>query len=71
MHLLTNKAKFTTETGDLRSTHTAVIRPVLEQSSLVWLISLTAKNSKYSKRLQNAAVWLIMGRRHVNYKTSL
>ena len=71
MQLFKNAAKFTSETGDLKNIHTTFVRPVLEQSAPVWHSRLTAENTKDLERVQKAAVRLIMGRRHVNYKTCL
>ena len=55
----------------LRNIYTTFVRPVLEQSAPVWHSRLTAENAKDLERIQKAAVRLIMGRRHLNYKTSL
>ena len=41
------------------------------QLARVWHSSLTAENTKDLERIQEAAVRLIIGRRHINYNTSL
>ena len=71
MQLLHNVAKFTTQTAHLKSIYTTYIRPVLEQSSVVWHSTLTLENSLDLERVQKAAVRLIMGSKHNSYESSL
>ena len=71
MQLLHNVAKFTKETTDLKSIYITYIRPVLEQSSIVWHSSLTKENCDNLERVQRSAIRLIMGRKNFNYKESL
>ena len=71
MLLLQNAAKFTKESSDLKSIYLTFIRPVLEQSAPVWHSSLSQENINDLERIQKSAVRLIMGKRHVNYESSL
>ena len=71
MQLLHNVATFTKETKDLKSIYITYIRPVLEQSSIVWHSSLTKENCDNLERVQRSAIRLIMGRKNFNYKESL
>ena len=71
MQLLHNVAKFTNKKAHLKSIYTTYIRPVLEQSSVVWHSSLTSENSYDLERVQKAAVRLIMGAKHSGYEKSL
>ena len=64
MQLLHNVAKFTHKKEHLKSIYTTYIRPVLEQSSVVWHSSLTLENAYDLERVQKAAVRLIMGAKH-------
>ena len=52
MQFLHNVAKFTKETKDLKSIYITYIRPVLEQSSIVWHSSLTKENCDNLERVQ-------------------
>ena len=71
MLLLQNAAKFTKESSDLKSIYLTFKRPVLEQSAPVWQSSLSQENISDLERIQKSAVRLIMGKRHVNYESSL
>ena len=71
MQLLHNVAKFTKETKDLKSIYTTYVRPVLEQSSVVWHSSLSSENCENLERVQRSAIRLIMGRKNFNYIESL
>jgi hypothetical protein len=71
MLLLQNAAKFTKESSDLKSIYLTFIRPVLEQSAPVWHSSLSKENINDLERIQKSAVRLIVGKRHVNYESSL
>ena len=71
MQLLHNVAKFASQKAHLKSIYTTYIRPVLEQSSVVWHSSLTLENSSDLERVQKAAVRLIMGSKHKDYESSL
>ena len=71
MQLLHTAAKFTKERNDLKSIFITYIRPVLEQSYVVWHSSLTLENSSDLERVQKAATRLIMGTKYENYEESL
>lgn len=71
MQLLHNAARFTKERLHLTSIYKTFIRPVLEQSCIVWHSSLTSENSSDLERVQKAAVKLIMGTKHESYEKSL
>jgi hypothetical protein len=62
MQLLHSVAKFTNQTKDLKTIYTTYIRPVLEQSAVVWHSSLTNENCKDLERVQRSAVRVIIGK---------
>ena len=70
MQLLYNAAKFTKKRNDLKTIYKTFIRPVLEQSAVVWHSSLTEENSADLERVQKSAVRVIMGKQHINYESS-
>ena len=71
MQLLHNAVKFTKGKTDLKGLYMTNIRPVLEQSSVVWHSTLTSENSGDIERVQKAAVRLIMGSNHTCYEETL
>ena len=71
MQLLYNAAKFTKKTNDLKTIYKTSIRPVLEQSAVVWHSSLTEENSADLERVQKSAVRVMMGKQHINFESSL
>ena len=71
MQLLHTAAKFTKERNDLKSIFITYIRPILEQSLVVWHSSLTCENSADLERVQKGAIRLIMGTKFDNYEKSL
>ena len=71
MQLLPTAAKFTKERNDLKSIFITYIRPILEQSSVVWHSSLTCENSADLERVQKAAIRLIMGTKFEDYQKSV
>ena len=71
MQLLHNVAKFTKARADLKSIYTTYIRPVLEQSSVVWHSSISRENCLSLERVQRSAVRLIIGGKNFDYQASL
>ena len=71
MQLLHNAARFTKEKSHPKSIYTTFIRPVLEQSCVVWHSSLTAKNTAVLEKIQKSAVRLIMGNKQLSYEEAL
>ena len=71
MQLLHNVAKFSRDKNDLKCIYITFIRPILEQSAVVWHSSLSIENSNDLERVQKASIRLIMGKIHTNYENSL
>ena len=71
LQLLHKAAKFTKSKRDLKNIYTTFIRPVLEQSSIVWHSGLTDDNVKDIERVQKAAVRVIMGSDFTDYQHAL
>ena len=71
MQLLHRAASFTSNTQDLKSIYLTYIRSILEQSSVVWHSSLTAKNRRDLERVQKAAIRVIFQGRFSSYKEGL
>ena len=71
MQLLHNVAMFSRDKNDLKCIYITFIRPILEQSAVVWHSSLSIENSNDLERVQKASIRLIMGKIHTNYENSL
>ena len=71
MQLLYKVSNFTKSREDLKAIYLNYIRIVAEQSAVVWHSSLTEKNRKDQKRIQKAAVKVILGKSFTNYKKLL
>ena len=68
---LQGTSQFTKERADLKSIYTTYIRPVLEQSSVVWHSSISRENCLSLERVQRSAVRLIIGGKNFDYQASL
>ena len=61
LQLLNKAASYTRNKGDLKSIYKTHIRFILEQSSCVWNSSFSAENIADMRRVQKAAMRIIMG----------
>ena len=71
LQLLNKAASYKRNKGDSKSIYKTHIRSILEQSSCVWNSSLSAENITHMRRVQKAAVRIIMGRDYIDYTHAL
>ena len=71
LQLLAKAATYTINKSELKSIYKTHIRSILEQSSCVWNSSLTEENKTDLRRVQKAALRIIMGRDYTDYKNAL
>jgi hypothetical protein len=71
LQLLNKAENFKPAKNDLKNIYLTFIRSILEQSAVVWHISLSKKNRKDLERVQKASVRVIMGANYENYANGL
>ena len=69
--MLHNVAKFTKGRNYITILYMTLIRPVLEQSAVVWHSSLSQENAENLETVQKSAMNLIMGNNKCDYSESL
>ena len=71
MELLRKSVSFGAPDEDLKIIYTTFIRPILEQSCVVWNSGLTQKCKDDLERIQKTAVKIILNKRYKDYSNAL
>jgi hypothetical protein len=71
MQLLNKVSSFTKESKDLKQIYMTFVRPVVEQSAVVWHSQLTEENMQDIERVQKTALRIILGQKYKSYENAL
>ena len=69
--LLRKASEYTNSNDDLKSIYISHIRSILEQSCVVWDMSLTEENKNDLERTQKSFAKLVLNEDYKNYKNAL